>query len=146
MARVSSDHADESLCAETLPAQADGKRPARGPRLFSREEVLQHNSQDGSFWAVVDGFVVDASEFVDNHPGGLKKLLSTNNAATGATGEPFGFSFSRGRNAHFPDTGKQFQTSVKQYLGSASDEPVLPPFEVPFAKYKIVILGRLEGK
>jgi hypothetical protein len=33
-----------------------------------------------------------------------------------ATGRPFGFSFSRGRNAHFPDTGKTFQEGVKRYL------------------------------
>lgn len=148
MARVSSDHADESLCVEKMAsAQPDGKRPVRGPRLISREEVLQHNAHDGSFWAVVDGFVVDASGFVDSHPGGLKKLLSTNSAATGATGEPFGFSFSRGRNAHFPDTGKQFQAGIKRYLHGAGNEPVLPPAEVTFAKHgKIVILGRLEGR
>ena len=39
----------------------------------------------GSFWAVIDGFVVDASEFVDKHPGGLRKLLSADSPAAGAT-------------------------------------------------------------
>ena len=52
---------------------------------------------------------MDASEFLTNHPGGLRKLLSTDKAKTGATGKPFGFSFSSGRNAHFPDTGKRFR-------------------------------------
>ena len=33
------------------------------------------------------GFVVDASEFVKAHPGGLRKLLSADTAAAGATTE-----------------------------------------------------------
>jgi hypothetical protein len=82
-----------------------------------------------------------------------------------ATGRPFGFSFSRGRNAHFPDTGKTFQEGVKRYLrgegcdivaavtaaktgGAAAAEGesefLLPPADVVFKMYgKIVILGRL---
>ena len=142
MAIVSSDHADESWCAELL------RRPAAGPRLISPDEVRQHDGRSSSkFWAVIDTYVVDASEFVDTHPGGLRKLLSADSAATGATGKPFGFSFSRGRNAHFPDTGKRFHEGVKQYLAGVSDGgAALPPADIVFPPYgKIVILGRLEG-
>ena len=90
---VSSDHADESANVQHL-----AKREKL--RLISPAEVRQHSGRDGcDFWAVIDGFVVDASEFVDTHPGGLKKLLSTDSSETGATGKPFGFSFSRGKNA-----------------------------------------------
>lgn len=37
--------------------------------------------------------MVDATEYVEKkaHPGGLKKLLSTNDAGVGASGDPFGF-------------------------------------------------------
>ena len=99
------------------------------------------------FHRVIDGFVVDCSEFVDTHPGGLRKLLSADDPATGATGRPFGFSFSRGRNAHFPDTGKRFREGAERYLrgGGSSDTPFLPPTDVAFPPYgKIVILGRLK--
>ena len=149
MARVSSDHAGESLCAEKLTSAAKFSKggPAAKPRLISADEVRQHNGKAGSsFWAVIDGFVVDASSFVDSHPGGLKKLLSADDASTGHTGKPFGFSFSRGRNAHFPQTGMQFQEGVKRYLSGKSDDAELPPSGVTFSSYgTITILGRLKG-
>ena len=134
----SSDHADESLCAEHLRA------PAAAARLIPPEEVRRHDGHDGgSFWGVVDGFVVDATEFLGTHPGGIKKLLSVDAAAAGATGSPFGFSFSRGRNAHFPETGQRFQDGVRRFL-SGGGGAELPPADVAFPPFgKITILGRL---
>ena len=146
MAVVSADHADASLCAENLVAPAGGfKRAARGPRLIAPDDVKQHSGKGVCFWAVIDSFVVDCSELVDTHPGGLRKLLSADSPATGATGQPFGFSFSRGRNAHFPDTGKRFREGVKRYLSAGGgDTPFLPPTDVAFPPYgKVVILGKL---
>lgn len=146
MAVVSADHADASLCAENLAAPAGGfKRAACGPRLIAPDDVKQHSGKGTGFWAVIDSFVVDCSEFVDTHPGGLRKLLSADSPATGATGQPFGFSFSRGRNAHFPETAKRFREGVKRYLsGGGGDTPFLPPTDVAFPPYgKIVILGKL---
>ena len=146
MAKVSDDHADESMCVERLTAPRPGKV---APRPISPEEVRQHGGRDGgSFWAVIDSFVVDCSEFVDAHPGGLRKLLSADSAAAGATGAAFGFSFSRGRNAHFPATGKAFREGVQRYLsgGRGAAEPFLPAVDVAFASYgRVTILGRLEG-
>ena len=89
---------------------------------------------------------MDATEFADTHPGGLRKLLSTNDAEAGVTDRPFGFSFSRGRNAHFPATGQCFQEGVQRYLAAESDGPYLRPVEVEFPSYgKVVILGQLGG-
>ena len=141
---VSDDHAGEATNVAHLALSA------RGPRLIAPEEVQQHNGQGGaSFWAVIDGFVVEASEMLKTHPGGLRKLLSTDQPATGATSKAFGFSFSRGRNAHFPDTGKRFSAGVKKYLGGTptGDDPFLPPVEVDFPPHgKIVVLGKLQGR
>ena len=77
----------------------------------------------------------------------LKKLMLTNAAAAGATGNPFGFSFSRGKNAHFPDTGKRFQAGIKRYLtGEINADSTLKPVSVDYPQFgKIVILGRLQG-
>jgi hypothetical protein len=173
---VSTDHADESLSmhdsvvaslASTIRTGATTIRPR--PRIISPAELDEHNNNTtittSSYWCVVDGFVVDATDFLHRHPGGLDKLLSANAAATGATGRPFGFSFSRGRNAHFPDTGKTFKEGVERYLrgegdygvaaavaatkagGAAAEEEsefLLPPADVVFKMYgKIVILGLL---
>ena len=115
---------------------------------------MRQDDDDGrpgkpSFWAVVDGWVVDAAEFVKSHPGGLRKLLSTDLAEVGATGGAHGFSFSRGRNAHFPDTGRRFREGVEEYLRGATargddGDGYLPPGKVGFPPHgSILILGRL---
>ncbi|KAH8055813.1 hypothetical protein JL721_10126 [Aureococcus anophagefferens] len=114
MAVVSDDHAQAHLCVENVGAD--------GLRLFSPAEIKRNDGRDGrAFWAVVDGFVVDATAFVDSHPGGLRKLLSTDDANTGATGKAFGFSLSKGRNAHFPQTGQRFHDGVRAFLGGGSN-------------------------
>eukprot|EP00747_Dinoflagellata_sp_TGD_P180994 gnl/TRDRNA2_/TRDRNA2_34380_c0_seq1.p1 gnl/TRDRNA2_/TRDRNA2_34380_c0~~gnl/TRDRNA2_/TRDRNA2_34380_c0_seq1.p1 ORF type:complete len:188 (+),score=10.65 gnl/TRDRNA2_/TRDRNA2_34380_c0_seq1:59-622(+) len=143
---ISDDHADASLCAEGMAPAARTAQQNLRPRPISPEEVKKHNHSAGSFWAVVDGFVVDATEFVESHPGGMKKILSADSPGAGATGGPFGFSFSRGRNAHFPETGRRFRDGVERYLNcTKSQSDFLPPADVGFPPYgKIVIVGKLE--
>ena len=127
---VSSDHADESLNQSSSAAEAH--------RCIRPEEVEQHRSKD-SFWCVVDGFVVDATAFVDTHPGGLRKLMSTDDAGVGAGPDAFSFSFSRGRNAHFPDTGRRFADGVQRYLRDGHATKIkFPPHG------NLIILGRLD--
>lgn len=168
MAKISDDHAgDQFSVVQVISSAEQGQHEGKltpVPRPITPEEIKQHNNAaksgqrnaDGeekrsSFWAVVDGLVVDATEFLNTHPGSLKKLLSTDQPGTGATGERFGFSFSRGKNAHFPETGRRYQDGVKKfYRGSASGKLVetdafLPPCAVEYPGYgKLVILGRLK--
>jgi hypothetical protein len=176
MAKVSEDHAPESLCMQaskvlssSSACRLQGKPP---PRPITPEEIQQHNGQDEidndttttkttitnttGFWAVIDGWVVDATDFLKTHPGGLKKLLSTDSAKVGATGDPFGFSLSRGKNAHFPETGRRFQAGVTQYLqgsvdtdsnnntSNSSSSEFLPPGKVDMSpEGTLLILGML---
>ena len=115
-------------------------------REITAQAIELHNAnEDGTFWAVVDGFVVDATEFVSSHPGGLRKLMSANTKGAGFTGREFGFSFTRGPNAHFPATGQRFRDGVQRYLGGSGDpDSCLPPEIVAFPPHgQIRILGRL---
>lgn len=100
---VSDDHAGPSLHTAAL-LQSTSPSPVH---LFSIVEVKENDGSHANkpFYCVIDGMVVDATSFVHAHPGGLKKILSTDDASVGATGKAFGFSFSSGRNAHFPGTG-----------------------------------------
>lgn len=142
MAVVSTDHADESMCVRHLDVQDESTKP----RIISAEEIEKHNERKGeeSFWCVIDGFVVDVKAFIDKHPGGARKILSTDSAKVGATGQKFGFSFTRGRNAHFPNTGKRFQDGVKAYLTQRGTGRILPPTDVSFPPHgKITIVGKL---
>ncbi len=156
MAVVSPDHGSENLNSSQIRLTAGTESKGCDPRPFSPADVrglnqhdMKKTSGDRRFFGVVDGFVCDCSDFVNNmkaHPGGIKKLLATNHARIGATGEDYGFSFTRGRNAHFPRTGKAFQDGVRKYLqGKANGESgFLAPCEVVFEQYgKIVIVGKL---
>ena len=141
---ISSDHGDESLCAASLEHDQEKNQPR--PRAITADEVRRQNGDgDNAFYAVVDGFVVDATDFLDAHPGGLKKLLAADNPSTGATGGEFGFSFSRGRNAHFPGTGKAFKDGVRRYLaGEGGEDGWLKDGIVSFESYgQIRIVGKL---
>lgn len=162
--RISSDHAHESMFAghllvgnvvatKTKDATTMLPAPPLVPRPIPPEEVRRRRDgggEDDAFWSVVDGFVVDATDFVVRrraHPGGARKVLSTDDPETGATGREFGFSFSRGTNAHFPETGRRFREGVERYLagtGDGDDDGFLSPVEVDFSPHgKLVILGRL---
>ena len=113
------------------------------PREFSIEQIKNHNSED-DFWAVIDNYVVDITKFMKSHPGGLKKLLIVNDTSTGATGEPYGFSFANGKNKHYPETDQIFQNGVKEYLDTITTNGCLPSKEVAFPSLgSIIILGIL---
>jgi len=49
--------------------------------IFTPEDVAKHNTwsmdDDGKkdLWLIIDGFVVDATEYADSHPGGPDKLI-----------------------------------------------------------------------
>ena len=154
MAVVSDDHADERFNVEAYQLSSSSQPTLR---LFSPDEVEEHNnnsnssnnsnnnSNNRSFWACIDGFVVDATDFVRKHPGGKKKLLATNDATTGDRGIPYDFSFSRGKNAHFPATAKIFKDGIQRFLNGGSPEICFP------AVYKgedkggtLIVLGRLQ--
>eukprot|EP00518_Triparma_eleuthera_P005332 CAMPEP_0182457032 /NCGR_PEP_ID=MMETSP1319-20130603/2709_1 /TAXON_ID=172717 /ORGANISM="Bolidomonas pacifica, Strain RCC208" /LENGTH=158 /DNA_ID=CAMNT_0024655411 /DNA_START=158 /DNA_END=630 /DNA_ORIENTATION=- len=150
---VSSDHADPSLCVSDISG-ATTTATAMAPKMITAEEVKEHNGEgeDGSFWCCVDGFVVDATSFLDSHPGGLRKLLSSDSAEVGHTGQPFGFSFSRGRNAHFPDTGRRFRAGITRYMagqgggGGDAASGFLPAATIPFPSHgELIVLGKLQA-
>lgn len=80
---------------------------------------------------------------LDNHPGGLKKLMQTNQASIGHTGSDYGFSFTQGKNAHFPGTGKTFNQKVKEFVIGDEVDGFLKPVECAFGDNgSVVILGR----
>ena len=66
---VSSDHAGEDSSVEHLAASS-------GPRTIAPDEVREHNGKSGSsFWAVVDGFVVEHRTFLRGTSLGLGTSL-----------------------------------------------------------------------
>ena len=44
-------------------------------QTVTAEEVAKHSTED-NLWVVVDSFVVDITDFVKDHPGGVSKILS----------------------------------------------------------------------
>ena len=96
------------------------------PRSISKQEVLTNNGQDGQpLWAVIDGYVVDATKMLlTGHPGGKQKILSVNDPSAGWTGKAFGFSLARGANAHFSQTARKFRDGVGEFENGGKKDVV----------------------
>ena len=111
------------------------------PLEFTPEQVRAKNGKNGEkLWVVIDGYVVDATDFANSHPGGISKILSTDSKRSGYTGKEFGFSLSKGRNAHFPRTAKIFEEAAKSF--DSLQRHVTVEFDPDHAG-SIVILGKL---
>jgi len=108
---------------------------------LTKEQVRKNDGlEDRPLWTVIDGYVTDCTEFAKFHPGGLGKILATDEKQTGWTGEEFGFSLTRGSNAHFPKTGRVFQEGMRKF------DKLQSQVEVNFGKDDggaITILGKL---
>merc|ERR1712216_177117 len=84
-----------------------------GTMEFTRQEVRQHSTKN-DLWGIVDGYVLDLTDFVKHHPGGvdnIMKILHENN-----------FSFSRGANAHFGATAAAFAEACKDFENQGRPE------------------------
>ena len=111
------------------------------PLKFTPEQVRAKNGKNGKkLWVVIDGYVVDATDFANSHPGGISKILSTDSKRSGYTGKEFGFSLSKGKNAHFPRTAKMFEEAAKSF--DSLQQHVTVKFDPDHAG-SIVILGKL---
>ena len=52
---------------------------------YTRAEIAKHTSAETGVWVIFRGGVYDITEFVQNHPGGVEKILT----AAGQSVEPF---------------------------------------------------------
>ncbi|GMH82322.1 hypothetical protein TrVE_jg11846 [Triparma verrucosa] len=142
MAVVSSDHSTPGMSCEDLSSANELIR------IFTPSDIEKYNkAYSEGFYAVIEGFVVDAMGMVNSHPGGLKKLMQTNLKGVGYTGKDFGFSFSKGRNAHFPGTGKRWKQKVKEFLtGEKGEDGKLKSLQCVFDGEggSVIILGKLQ--
>lgn len=109
--------------------------------VLTKEQVRMNDGlEDRPLWTVIDGYVVDCTEFAKFHPGGLRKIRETDEKQTGWTGEEFGFSLTRGSNAHFPKTGRVFEEGIRKF------DKLQRQVEVDFGSSDggaITILGKL---
>jgi hypothetical protein len=75
---VSGDGAVPSGAIAAAPAQKVVEeikavvKPAGGPKIFTMADVAKHNTE-GDCWVVVNGEVLDATPFLPDHPGGMRK-------------------------------------------------------------------------
>lgn len=60
-----------------------GNMATSAGKIYTMEEVAQHNSVSAGVWVVINGCVYDVTQFVDEHPGGEEVLLD--NAGKDAT-------------------------------------------------------------
>jgi cytochrome P450/NADPH-cytochrome P450 reductase len=63
----------------TLTERTDARSVAVELPEYPWEEIRRHN-RHGDLWIVLDGFVYDVSEWMDEHPGGAEVLVSSHGA------------------------------------------------------------------
>jgi flavocytochrome c len=65
-----------AAAARAVSATAPGGAGERDPsHVWSADEVAQHNSEDDC-WVIVNGRVLDVTNFLADHPGGAKAILA----------------------------------------------------------------------
>merc|ERR1719193_171176 len=60
---------DSARNNETSTISTEDRAEGREPRVFTMEEVSQHDSEEKGIWIVIFGKVYDVTDFTD-HPGG----------------------------------------------------------------------------
>ena len=60
--------------SSSAPAQPSSQPSKAGAKSFTKEEVAKHNKKNDC-WVIVDGQVLDVTNFLPDHPGGEKAIL-----------------------------------------------------------------------
>lgn len=115
-----------SLCERPPPA-APPVAPSDLP-IYSKAEVAKHKTAENGIWVIFQGNVYDITQFVENHPGGIEKIMT----AAGGDVEPY---WSLYRQHLKPASGGAFDP--KEHVGEIL-QPLLighiDPAEVAAAK------------
>nr|ODN93807.1 fumarate reductase [Cryptococcus depauperatus CBS 7855] len=60
---------------DSLPKPEEKKKGmSSGDRVYTLEEVAKHNKQ-GDCWVIIGGQVLDVTNFLEDHPGGVKAIM-----------------------------------------------------------------------
>ena len=104
-----------------------------GVRMIRKEECERHNDVHGAdFWVVMEGYVLDLSQFVKHHPAGARKIQNKRNE--------LGVDITRNFMDHFGRTVQTFRTAAR----SLSDETPIVTFQFQERQdVNVTILGRL---
>ena len=100
--------------------------------IYSLEECEKHD-QDGDYWVVIAGYVLDISNFLDRHPSGAQKIHQKR--------QKLGVDISPNFLDHFPHTVKAFREACSKF--DQAQEPVAFLFKE--VEIEVVILGKVGG-
>lgn len=81
-----------------VPEPQDAAKVADGVKMFSREEVSKHNTEE-DLYIIIQGKVYSVAKYLDNHPGGPEIIADV--AGQDATDE-------------FLDTGRKLNTHISR--------------------------------
>ena len=75
-------------------------------RNLTLDDVSKHNQED-DYWAVINGYVVDLTEFLSHHPAGAKKIINKR--------KQLGSDISPNFLDHFKHTVDKFHGACREY-------------------------------
>jgi hypothetical protein len=76
---------EQRSSATGAPAAAAAAAAAGALPIYSKAEVAKHTTPESGIWVVFQGDVYDITTFVQNHPGGIEKIMT----AAGGEVEPY---------------------------------------------------------
>lgn len=104
-------------------------------RMISPEECERHNDiRKEDFWVVVEGYVLDLSQFVKHHPAGARKIQQKRNE--------LGIDITRNFIDHFGHTVQTFRNAARTLEEATNNDSVTFQFQER-PDVNVTILGRL---
>jgi len=73
-AKPATSQTSEGKLVSSAPGDSKPLSSSSGGKAFSMEDVAKHNKKD-DIWVVVNGQVLDVTNFLPDHPGGEKAIL-----------------------------------------------------------------------
>jgi predicted heme/steroid binding protein len=71
---LGAESSSKPASSSSTPAQSSNQPAKAGAKTFTKEEVAKHNKKNDC-WVIVDGQVLDVTNFLPDHPGGEKAIL-----------------------------------------------------------------------
>jgi predicted heme/steroid binding protein len=71
---LGAESSSKPASSSSTPAQSSNQPAKAGAKTFTKKEVAKHNKKNDC-WVIVDGQVLDVTNFLPDHPGGEKAIL-----------------------------------------------------------------------
>ena len=101
------------------------------PDAITREEVERHDgAENGGYWVIIEGYVLDLTSFLEVHPAGAAKIVARRRKSVDITSnsiDHFGHTVRSFRDAcrRFDETGCAVAIAFRETAGSGGEARIV---------------------